>query len=89
MRRTAAGVLTGVVGVLFALWPAVPRQPKWVLAFTGLLTLATLGLLTMGVWDALASTRHYRRLARRRAGRGVDELHRLVSQHRQARDEQN
>lgn len=77
-----ASLLLGLVGLLLALWPVVPRAPKWVLAYTGFMTLAALGLLAMGVWDALATSRQYRKLSRKRLAAGRDELIRLVEEHR-------
>ena len=86
IRRAIAATLLGLVGVLIALWPVVPEQPRWVLAYTGSLMLVALGLLSMGVWDAIATMRQYRRVSRRRSSTGYDDLLAIVKKHQQNKD---
>lgn len=63
-RRMAASVLLAAAGVLIAVWPVTPRTPFWVMNYTAALSLVAVALLGCGVYDAIASTRYYRKLSR-------------------------
>ena len=60
-RRLTANVSIAAVGLLFAVWPLVPREPVWVAGFTFTLTSLAMLILSMGVTDAIATVQLGRR----------------------------
>lgn len=88
-RRQTANVTIAVVGVLFALWPIVPREPFWVGSFAALLTLLALLIFLMGVGDAYATIQCGRRERRRQLAEQTALLRASLESARQARSVRN
>lgn len=57
-RMTATGAIA-LVGILVAFWPILPREPKWILPYTGILSLLAILILALGCYDAVASSTYY------------------------------
>lgn len=57
-RMTATGAIA-LVGFLVAFWPILPREPRWILPYTGVLSLLAVMILTLGCYDAVASSTYY------------------------------
>lgn len=81
-RRRVANLAIVAVGVLFALWPATPREPFWVASFAGCVSLLALAILTLGVCDAWSSGRYYREVSRRRLAEHTERLRDLLAEQR-------
>lgn len=73
-RRSVATTTIGLVGVMIAVWPLTPREPFWVVGYAATLTSMALLILTLGVFDAVASGRRHRDEARRQLAEHVAAL---------------
>ncbi len=81
-RMTATGAIA-LVGVLVGIWPMIPQQPRWVLAYTGVLSLLALLILSFGFYDAFASGSYYSEKLREESSQHRQDLMELIeSEHR-------
>lgn len=60
-RRLAASSTLAVAGMLIAVRPVVPMQAGWMVVYLSLLVVACLIVVVLGVADAWATSRFYRR----------------------------
>lgn len=61
-RRMIGSATIGWVGVLLALYPVVPREPRWMAAYLAALLLSVGTILICGILDAFAGMQFYRRV---------------------------
>ncbi len=81
-RMTATGAIA-LVGLLVGLWPLIPKHPRWILAYTGVLSLLALLILCFGFYDAFASGSYYSEKLREESTQHRQELMDLIeSEHR-------
>lgn len=73
-RRLIATVTIAAVGILIALWPVVPREPLWVLGFATVLAAMAMQIFVLGVGDAWASNRFFKRMSRQQASEHTAKL---------------
>ena len=81
VRRTVATTVIALVGLLIAVWPVLPREPFWVVAYLATLMSCALLILTLGVVDAIASSKHLRADARRRVAESAAALRAALDAH--------
>ncbi|MEQ8849329.1 hypothetical protein [Botrimarina sp.] len=86
-RRQTANAAIGLVGVMFALWPLTPREPAWVITYTGVMVLLAGLILLLGLGDAWASLAWARREQRRRLAEQAELLRALATERRRSDDQ--
>lgn len=85
-RRMIASAMIAVLGVLVAVWPAVPREPTPVLTYLAALCLLALTLIGFAVTDAWASGAHYRGESRRQLAEHAAQLREALEPPQRARE---
>lgn len=61
-RRSRASAGIGVVGLMIAVGPIIPRHPIWFTIYVALLLLTTITILLLALLDIWASSQRYNRL---------------------------
>ncbi|MEN1678318.1 MAG: hypothetical protein AAGJ46_01910 [Planctomycetota bacterium] len=85
-RRMAASSTLAVAGMLIAVRPLVPMQAGWMVVYLSLLVGSCLIVVVLGVADAVATSRYYRR-SRRREVQTAQKLTEALEDARRGADE--
>lgn len=72
-RRMLASSAIAILGLLIAVRSVVPHSPAWIVSYLALLVGGCVAIMMLGLLDAVASSRFYRR-AQRRHRTSADEL---------------